>query len=136
MARKDNQDEKEPPPARGEGGILGLVLLAAAVMLLLAQFSFDKNDLGFNTAEPNVEIHNLIGRVGAHLAHWTFAAFGAAAYLLPPLLVLIGLVPFVELLQHLRRRWPWCVVLLLCLVGLFDLYPGAFERIVRTINSG
>ena len=136
MARKDNQDDKEPPPARGEGGILGLVLLAAAVMLLLAQFSFDKNDLGFNTAEPNVEIHNLIGRVGAHLAHWTFAAFGAAAYLLPPLLVLIGLVPFVELLQHLRRRWPWCVVLLLCLVGLFDLFPGAFDRIVRAINSG
>ena len=136
MARKDNSEEKEQPQPRGEGGVLGLVLLVGAVLLLLAQFSFDKNDIGFNTADPNVEIHNLIGRVGAKLAHLTFVAFGAAAYLLPPLLVLIGLVPFVELLQHLRRRWPWCIVLLLCLVGLFDLFPGPFDRIVRAINSG
>ena len=136
MARKDNANDKEQPPARGEGGILGLVLLVAAVLLLLAQFSFDKNDVAFNTAEPNADIHNLVGRLGARLAHWTFIAFGAAAYLLPPLMVLIGLVPFWETVQHLRRRWPWCVALLLCLVGLFDLYPGAFERIVRAINSG
>ncbi|KAF0170409.1 MAG: DNA segregation ATPase FtsK/SpoIIIE S-DNA-T family [Limisphaerales bacterium] len=136
MARKDNANDKEQPPARGEGGILGLVLLAAAVLLLLAQFSFDKNDVAANTAEPNPEIHNLIGRLGAHVANAGFFTFGAAAYLLPPLLVLIGLVPFVDQLQHLRRRWPWCVVLLLCLVGLFDLFPGAFERIVRAINSG
>ncbi|MBM3829169.1 MAG: DNA translocase FtsK [Verrucomicrobia bacterium] len=121
---------------RGEGGIIGLGLLAAAVLLLLAQFSFDKHDVALNTAVPNPEIHNLIGRVGAHVANAGFFAFGAAAYLLPPLLLLIGLVPFMGQLQHLRRRWPWCIVLLLCLVGLFDLFPGAFGRIVRAINSG
>ncbi|MBI5801888.1 MAG: DNA translocase FtsK [Verrucomicrobia bacterium] len=136
MARKDNADDKEQPLTRGEGGILGLVLLATAVLLLLAQFSFDKSDVAFNTAEPNAEIHNLVGPLGSGLAHWTFIAFGAAAYLLPPLLLLVGLVPFVDLFQHLRRRWPWCIVLLLCLVGLFDLFPRAFERIVRAINSG
>ncbi len=137
MARKENANEEEPPPTRGEGGVLGLVLLAAAVLLLLAQFSFDKNDVAFNTAEPNAEIHNLIGRLGAKLAHLTFVAFGAAAYLLPPLLLLLGVVPFWEPVQHLRRSWPWCVALLLCLVGLFDLLPpSAFERIVSAINSG
>lgn len=135
MARKDNANDKEQPPARGEGGVLGLVLLAAAVLLLLAQFSFDKHDVAANTAEPNPEIHNLIGRVGAHVANAGFFAFGAAAYLLPPLLVLIGLVPFVELFQHLRRRWAWCPVLLLCLVGLFDLFPGAFTCIIANINA-
>jgi DNA segregation ATPase FtsK/SpoIIIE, S-DNA-T family len=111
------------------------VLLAAAVLLLLAQFSFDKHDVALNTAEPNPEIHNLIGRVGAHTANAGFFAFGAAAYLLPPLLLLIGLVPFVEMFQHLRRRWAWCPVLLLCLVGLFDLFPGAFTRIITNINA-
>ncbi len=137
MARKDNPDDNGSAPTRGEGGILGLVLLAAAVLLLLAQFSFDKNDVAFNTAEPNAEIHNLVGRLGAKLAHLTFVAFGAAAYLLPPLLLLLGVVPFWEPAQHLRRRWPWCVVLLCCLVGLFDLLPsGVFDRIVRAINSG
>ncbi len=138
MARKDNEQEEEPPPARADGGgLVGFVVLAAiAVLLLLAQFSFDKNDVAFNTAEPNVEIHNLVGRLGAKLAHLTFVAFGAAAYLLPPLLLVLGLVPFIEALQHLRRRWPWCIALLLCMVGLFDLIPGAFERIVRAINSG
>ena len=135
MARKDNSEEQQPSPPRGEGGIIGLILLAAAVLLLLAQFSFDKHDVSLNTAEPNSEIHNLIGRVGAHTANAGFFAFGAAAYLLPPLLVLIGLVPFLELLAHLRRRWPWCVALLLCLVGLFDLFPGAFGRIIANINA-
>ncbi|MEN9575387.1 MAG: hypothetical protein RL514_3242 [Verrucomicrobiota bacterium] len=137
MASKDNPDDKEAPPARGEGGVLGLVLLAAAVLLLLAQFSFDKNDLASNTAEPNVEIQNLVGRLGAHVADCSFFEFGAAAYLLPPLLVLMGLVPFFESLQHLRRRWPWCLVLLLCLVGLFDLVPdlGPIKRSMEVINA-
>ncbi|NBV21867.1 MAG: DNA translocase FtsK [Proteobacteria bacterium] len=115
--------------------MLGLVLLAGAVLLLLAQFSFDKNDVALNTAEPNVEIHNLIGRLGAHVANTGFFAFGAAAYLFPPLLVLVGLVPFVEVLQHLRRRWPWCLILLLCLTGVFDLTAGVFDRIILAINA-
>ncbi|MFA6546567.1 MAG: DNA translocase FtsK 4TM domain-containing protein, partial [Limisphaerales bacterium] len=136
MARKDIANDRESPPARGEGGILGLVLLAAAVLLLLAQFSFDKNDVASNTAQPNAETQNLVGRLGARVADCSFFAFGAAAYLLPPLLLLLGLVPFWEPVQHLRRRWPWCLVLLLCLVGIFDLFPGAFVRIVRAINSG
>ncbi len=120
---------------RGEGGILGLVLLAAAVLLLLAQFSFDKNDVAINTAEPNPEIHNLIGRLGANVANIGFFAFGAGAYLLPPLLVLLGMMPFIEFLQHLRRRWAWCLALLLCMVGLFDLFPSAFSRVISNINA-
>ncbi len=137
MARKENANEEEPPPTRGEGGVLGLVLLAAAVLLFLAQSSFDKNDLASNTAEPNVEIQNLVGRLGARVADYSFFEFGAAAYLLPPLLVLLGLVPFFESLQHLRRRWPWCLVLLLCLVGLFDLVPdlGPIKRAMQAINA-
>ncbi len=137
MARKDTANEEAPPPARGEGGVLGLGLLAAAVLLLLAQFSFDKNDLASNTAEPNAEIQNLVGRVGARVADLTFFEFGAAAYLLPPLLVVLGLVPFFESLQHLRRRWPWGLVLLLCLVGLFDLVPdlGPIKRSMQAINA-
>lgn len=50
------------------------MLLAAAVLLLLAQFSLDKNDVVLNTAEPNAESHNFVGRLGANVAH----ALGAA----------------------------------------------------------
>jgi S-DNA-T family DNA segregation ATPase FtsK/SpoIIIE len=136
VARKDIANDKEQPPARGEGGILGLVLLAAAVLLLLAQFSFDKNDVAFNTAEPNQKIQNLVGWLGAQVAHVTFIAFGAAAFLLPPLMMLGGLTPFFQSLQHLRRRWPWTIVLLLCLAGLFHLFPGAFSRLGRVVHYG
>ncbi|PAW87858.1 MAG: cell division protein FtsK [Pedosphaera sp. Tous-C6FEB] len=137
MPRKDNANEQEQPPNHGEGGVLGLVLLAAAVFLLLAQFSFDKNDLASNTAEANAEIQNLVGRLGARVADQLFFAFGAAAYLLPPLLVVLGLAPYLLPLQHLRRRWPWCLVLLLCLVGLFDLVPefGPIKRSMQAINA-
>ena len=137
MPRKDIANDKEQPPDRGEGGVLGLVLLAAAVFLLLAQFSFDKNDLASNTAQANAEIQNVVGRSGAWVADQLFFGLGAAAYLLPPLLVVLGLAPFVVTLQHLRRRWPWCLVLLLCLVGLFDLIPefGPIKRSMQAINA-
>ena len=89
MARKNNVNEAQPAPASGDGGILGLVLLALAVFLLLALFSFDKHDLASNTAEPNAEIQNVVGRLGARVADVAFFGFGGAAYLLPPLLLLV-----------------------------------------------
>ncbi len=135
MARKDNPDKPEAPPPTGRAEIGGIVLIAVSSFLLFALFSFEPNDVGANTATPNKDYHNVAGMLGAHVANGCFFLFGIAAYLLAPLLLLWGAVPFVESLAYLRRRWPWAVLLLLCFAGLFDLFPSIFETIRVKINA-
>jgi len=135
VARKDNPDKPETPPPTGRAEIGGIVLIAVSSFLLFALFSFDPNDVGANTATPNKDYHNVAGMLGAHVANGCFFLFGIAAYLLAPLLLLWGAVPFVESLTYLRRRWPWAVLLLLCFAGLFDLFPSIFETIRVKINA-
>ncbi len=63
--------------------VIGLVLLAMAVMLLVAQLSFDRYDLAAVRVPPNREAQNLIGIGGAYYAYATFCPLGLAAYLVP-----------------------------------------------------
>ena len=71
----------------GFNDVIGIVLLAAALLLLVAQFSFDRFDLHsfvrVTSGNASKEIHNWVGSIGAYLAWFTFLGFGIAAYLLP-----------------------------------------------------
>src|ERR1043165_2026769 len=78
MSRKATSDS-----ANGFGDIIGVALLAAALLLLVAQVSFDRCDLASLCNPPNKPVHNWVGPFGAHCAHGFFALFGGAAYLLP-----------------------------------------------------
>ena len=55
---------------RGFADIVGVVLLASALLLLVAQLSFDRNDLSINRDPPNKPAHNWIGPLGAQTAGW------------------------------------------------------------------
>jgi S-DNA-T family DNA segregation ATPase FtsK/SpoIIIE len=122
VARKDSTDRK--PPHRGFNDILGIVLVSAALLLLVALFSFDKGDLPIHRTEVNTPIHNRVGPFGAHLAHWCFLVLGAGAYFLPFVLIGLALGYFFEVLGYLRRRWLWAVVLFCCCLGVLDLYTS------------
>ena len=84
MARKPAEDTIEH---RGLSDVLGIILLALAVLLAVSLFSFDRRDLPFNTSSPNHPPHNWIGPVGAYSAYSLFFVFGAGAYLVPVLLL-------------------------------------------------
>jgi S-DNA-T family DNA segregation ATPase FtsK/SpoIIIE len=116
---------KEPertPEHRGLNDIVGVVLLAVALLLFIAMTSFDRNDVAANTTNRNVTPHNLIGGAGSWIAHFFFQAFGAGAFVLPILCAVFGVGCFWNALHHLRRRWPWGVVLFLCCVGFLALF--------------
>ena len=53
------------------------------MLLLVAQWSFDPRDLGFNRVPPNDVTRNWIGPIGAGTAYGFFFFFGIAAYLVP-----------------------------------------------------
>jgi DNA segregation ATPase FtsK/SpoIIIE, S-DNA-T family len=118
VARKTSADSES---TRGFHDIIGIVLMVVAVLLLVAVFSFDRYDLSFVRNPPNRPTHNWIGPLGAQMAYGSFFLLGIAGYMLPLLVAFIGLGCFFESLSYLKRRWPWCLVLLLSCMGLLHL---------------
>ena len=128
MARKSAETES----SRGFSDIIGVVLLAAALLLLVAQWSFDRYDLAINRTPPNKPAHNWVGPLGAQLAYGFFFLLGASAYVLPLVLACLGLACWFNTLGYLKRRWPWVLVFLLSGTGLLHLADGgAFFARVR-----
>ena len=134
MARKETK-KLAPPGHRGASDIIGLVLLAAALLLLLAQVSFDRYDVNSNRVPPNQTAHNWIGGIGAWGANFLFQLFGAGAFVLPLLLLIFGLGYLFEFFSYLRRRWAWAAGLFLTCLGFFDLYSTSLETLRRNINA-
>src|SRR5689334_21079070 len=120
MARRQSSNSAS---ARGFGDIIGVSLLALALLLLVAQMSFDRNDISSNrvaTAAAHTT-HNWVGPLGAWLAYGTFFVFGFAGYMLPLFLALFGLAYLFDVLAYLKRRWIWAVVLLVSCMGWLHL---------------
>ncbi len=113
----------------GLGDVIGVALLAAALLLLVAQFSFDRYDLSFFKDPHNKPVHNWIGTVGAYLAWSSFLPFGLVAYVLPWLLAAFGAAYLLNFLGYLRERlrWSllWSVILLVSLTGLLYILDNA-----------
>ena len=131
MARKASAEQESP---HGFNDIIGLVLLVFALLLLASLVSYDWRDVA-NKVPAEPAIHNLIGTFGAYLAFYAFLCVGVAAYVLPLLMVFIGLGFFFQPFAYLRRRWVWGLVLFLCCVGLLDLYQARLPNIEARLHT-
>jgi S-DNA-T family DNA segregation ATPase FtsK/SpoIIIE len=120
MARAKSAGENDS--GRGFGDIIGIVLMCCAVLLLAALLSYNPRDVPANALPTNPTVQNWIGPFGAWLGYYCLFLLGFAAYVLPVMLLLVGLGCFFEAFAYLRRRWLWTGVLLLCCVCLLDLY--------------
>src|SRR5437867_4881764 len=100
MARKAASDSESS--SRGFDDIISVALLAAALLLLVAQLSFDPGDLARNHVPPNRPAHNWIGPLGAQMAADSFFVLGFSAYMLPLVLVAVGLAYWFEPLAYLK----------------------------------
>jgi len=111
--------------SRGFDDAIGIALIFLAVLLLMAQLSFDPYDIGFIKQPPFRPAHNWIGPLGAYVAWWIFLFFGVVAYALPFLLAVFGSAYLFGFLGYLRERlrWSlaWSVALLISLTGLLYL---------------
>lgn len=109
----------------GFADVIGVALLAAALLLVVAQLSFDRCDITANCTPPNKNLHNWIGPFGAYLAWWLFLGFGVGAYVLPLLLAAFGVAYLFGFLGYLRDRTRssavWAGVLLFALTGLVHI---------------
>jgi len=121
---------KSPPDSnKGFADVIGVALLAAALLLLVAQLSFDTRDISGLNLPPNKSTHNWIGPLGAYLAWGTFVPLGVAGYLLPWLFAAFGVAYLLNFLGYLRERlrWSllWSAILLASLTGLLYIMDSA-----------
>ena len=142
MARKDSSGSAA---TRGFDDIIGVVLLVAAALLLIAQWSFDSGDLSPIKVPPNSPPHNWIGSLGAYFAWGGFLVFGMVGYFLPALFAIFGAAFLLRFLPYLREhlRWSvsWTVGLLVSLTGLLYLADhgglrGTFHEKLGTQSIG
>jgi S-DNA-T family DNA segregation ATPase FtsK/SpoIIIE len=69
--------------------LVGMLVLASAILLFLALVSYRPTDPSFNTVGPG-PVRNWIGPVGAHLSDLLLQFEGLSAYLLPLLIGALG----------------------------------------------
>src|ERR1041385_1941769 len=117
MARKATDAES----SHSLNDIFGVIFLAGALLLLVAQLSFDRYDLSINRDPPNHPAHNWIGPLGARLAYASFFICGFAGFMLPVVLAFLAFSCWFKPLAYLKRRWPWAVVLLVSCMGWLHL---------------
>src|ERR1051325_4587107 len=76
--------------SRRGGEMVGIIILAAGVMLGAALLTYHSDDSSLFHTSTNPEIRNLIGYYGATVA-WLFVSFfGFASLLFPAALLVIG----------------------------------------------
>ena len=69
------------------------------------------------------------------MAHYWFYWVGASAYLFPVLMFAVGMGCFMDAFAYLRRRWAWSLLLMLCCMGMLDLYKAYFVKLHRNLNA-
>jgi len=128
-------------PGNGLADVIGIALLAVALLLLVAQWSFDRHDISWLGDPHNPYTHNWIKLPGAYLAWGSFLLLGIAAYLLPLVLAVFGTAYLLNFPGYLRERsrWSvlWSVILLISLTGLLYLADngGLRGKIHDTIGT-
>ncbi|HXE41396.1 MAG TPA: DNA translocase FtsK 4TM domain-containing protein, partial [Candidatus Baltobacteraceae bacterium] len=125
--------------------VIGVALLALALLIFAAQISFDSADISHLTFPPNKSAHNWIGPLGAYLAWGFFLPLGVVAYFVPPLLAFFGAAYLLDFLSYVRERlrWSllWSIMLLVALTGLLYIADnggarGGFPERIGSLSAG
>ncbi len=105
--------------------ILGLVLLALAVLSLLSVASYTRDDPNWFHSGGSAQTSNWIGAVGANWSEALLQLFGVVAFAVPPVLLALGWAQF----RDRDEPTPWLrfagyAALTLTLAALLDLLFG------------
>jgi S-DNA-T family DNA segregation ATPase FtsK/SpoIIIE len=108
--------------------VIGVACFGLALLWLVALASYSATDpVLFFSTPTNAQPLNFAGRVGAFLSELSFQVFGYAAYLVPPILVVIGWHYFwVRALRAPLTKAIGAAVLFASVSGLLSI---AFERL-------
>ncbi len=124
----------DKPQAKLMNRLIGAVLIPASLFPLLALLTYDFHDISLLHVPTNSPPANLMGLVGAWLTFWGYALFGFAVWLLPPTMVVVGLLMAFGHPVRLRRRLMWGALFLAMVCGLMQLADEPFLEQMRVLN--
>jgi S-DNA-T family DNA segregation ATPase FtsK/SpoIIIE len=104
--------------------LMGAALIPASLFPVLALVTYDCRDIAWVHVPASLPPANLMGVVGAWLVFGGYALFGFALWLLPPTLLLVGLLLAFGHPAHLGRRVLWGVPFLVMVCALIQLAAG------------
>jgi len=114
---------------------LGIVFLAISILIFISLISYDANDLSFYTSNPNPEIRNLIGRIGAYISGILVFLIGATSFIIPFLTLSWALSKFLNKTpQKLYIKTIGTIVLFLSASSLLSLI--AIGESVNSFKNG
>src|SRR5579864_2455830 len=95
-----------------EGSLI--IFISLALYILVALMTHNGNDPGWSQTGANNEIMNLAGKTGAWFSDVLFFLFGYIAYILPPVVVLIGIMVYNPITQDKGppidlKASEWCI---------------------------
>ena len=99
MASKKKESGINPGSQARWREIVGVLLTAASLFVLLSLVSYSPKDVSLNSTGTTRGVSNLGGVVGAHLADVIVQALGWAGFLIPALLLFLGVTRFFS------KRW-------------------------------
>lgn len=104
--------------------IQGVILIAAGLIILASLVSFTPFDLGFYTSHPNFPPKNFIRTFGAYFSGIIFFLLGWSSYLIPAVILFLGVKLFKQEKPDLRL--PKLIGLLTLLLSVSSLI-GTFD---------
>ncbi len=112
--------------------LIGLLCLMSALLLVLALYSYSPQDGSWNVSSSESEYLNYIGFTGAWLSDLLFQLFGLASFLIPAVLVSVGLRQLrgLELENPVIKICGALVMIIATAAGLSILQPFLAEYTV------
>jgi DNA segregation ATPase FtsK/SpoIIIE, S-DNA-T family len=114
--------EKHSMPLRKE--IRGILFVLVAIMLGVSLFSYHPSDpvFGLKTSQA-AEVHNLFGKLGAHLSGWVFQVLGFSSFWLVAVFLAMAILSFrSSFLLSPIKSFGAILCLLVSFSGILHLY--------------
>ncbi len=116
--------------------ILAVFFLAVSLLLFVSLITFDSNDLGFYTSNPNSPIKNFAGVIGAYLGGLLVFFVGKAGFVAPLLALLWAVARFTgKVPEKAYIKVLGSLVLVLAASSLFSIFSGPAES-VKFLEGG
>jgi len=109
--------------------LAAIVLMGLGALMLLALISFEANDVPFFSVGNGGQVDNLIGPVGAWVAGGFVLFFGVAAYMIPLVMLLGGLLLIFAVRVNYLMKCLWFLLIIVTGAGLLQFLDVVVQPI-------
>ena len=115
---------------------IGIGLLAFSILTFLSQMSYFYGDIPILQSPPQSPPANLVGPVGAWVTFAIFMSLGVIGYLIPIVLLAIGLMLVLGRELRISIKIAWIALIFCALVCIVQMQPDLWAGLEDHLNVG